>query len=98
VEDSLACRWIPAYVGVLRSYTGMYWGLLHRIAPDIDAQRLLHSFSTAKHPHASCEVKLGKPEIGNYLLGMPFFSNGKLIILRLQGQALTGICDALRSQ
>ena len=87
---------VPVYVGVVRSYTGMYWGLLHHIAPDtnVAAQRLLQSLTTMKHRPANCEVTLGKAEIGNYLLGIPFFSNGKLILVDFRGLAVTGICDA----
>ena len=82
------------YVAVARSYTGMYWGLLHRIAPDTDAvtQRLIQSFSTEKHQPANCDVKLAKAEVGSYLLGMPFFSSGRLFILDLAGQIPPGIC------
>ena len=86
---------MSVYVGVERSYTGIYWGLLHRIAPDTDAatQRLLKSFSTAKYQPANCEVKLGKAEVGSYLLGMPFFSNGRLLILDFAGQIPPGVCS-----
>ncbi len=86
---------MPVYVGVTRSYTGTYWGLLHRIAPDTDAvaQRLLQPFHMAKNPPASCEVKLVRAEIGSYLLGMPFFSSGRMHILNFTGQNLTGICS-----
>lgn len=78
----------PVYVGVTRGYTGMYWGLLHRIAPDTDAaiERLMQSLSNTTPPPASCRVKLGKAEIGNYLLGMRFFSSGKMALLDLRGQ------------
>lgn len=83
------------YVGVTRSYTGTYWGFLHRIAPDPNAatQRFLQSFHTAKTQPANCEVKLGKAEVGSYLLGMPFFSSGSMQILDLAGQIPAGICN-----
>ena len=85
----------PVYVGVVRSYTSTYWGVLHHIAPDTDAatQRLLHSLGTTKHGPSSCEVKLGKAEIGSYLLGIPFFSAGKLALVDLRGQSSSGICN-----
>ena len=84
----------PVYVGVVRSYTDTYWSVLHRIAPDTDAatQRMLHSLGTTKHGLHSCEVRLGKAEIGNYLLGIPFFSAGKLALVDLRGQTSSGIC------
>lgn len=85
----------PVYVGVTRSFAGMYWGLLHRIAPDTDAatRRLAQSFSTKKYQPAKCNAKLARAEVGGYLLGMPFFSSGRMIILDLAGHLPPGICD-----
>ena len=90
----------PVYVGVVRSYTDTYWGVLHRIAPDTDAatQRLLHSVGMAQHGPSSCEVRLGKAEIGSYLLEMPFFSAGKLALVDLRGQSSSGICNTKGNQ
>ncbi len=77
------------YVGVMRSYTGIYWGVLHKISPDSDtaAQQLKHSLSTQIPELVSCEIHLSEPKVGNYLLGMPFFSSGKLIIMDLDNKS-----------
>jgi len=90
----------PVYVGVVRSYSGIYWGILHQIAPDTDAgvQRLVQSLSATRHQLVSCQVKLGKAEIGSYLLGMPFFSGGNLTIMDLRRDAATSVCRAQRSE
>ena len=90
----------PVYVGVVRSYTGIYWGVLHRVAPDTDAaiQRLLQSVDTAAPTPTSCMAKLGKAEIGTYLLGMRFFSGGDFAVVDLQGRPAASLCDAPKIQ
>jgi len=72
----------------------IHWGLLHHIAPDTDAAalRLRLSLGTTKHQIVSCESRLGKPEI-DYLLGMPFFSSGRLLLLDFRSLPLSGICN-----
>ena len=83
-----------------RAYTGTYWGLLHRIAPDTDAaaQRLVQSLQTGAGVLASCQVKLGKAEIGSYLLGMEYFSSGQLALVDLRGGVSSEICHPSGSQ
>jgi len=75
-------------------------GILHSIAQDTDAatQRLLQSLGTAKHGPSRCEVKLGKAEIGSYLLAMPLFSAGKPALVDLRGQSNSGICNWQENQ
>ena len=84
----------PVFVGVARTYTGTYWGVLHQIAPDTDAstERLLHSLDHASPKPVSCKAKLGKAEIGFYLTGKPFFSNGEIGLVDLRDQAKVPLC------
>ncbi|MGB5614643.1 MAG: VTT domain-containing protein [Sedimenticolaceae bacterium] len=90
----------PVYVGAARAYTGTYWGLLHRIAPDTDAatQRLVQSLPTGAGGLPSCEEKLGKAEIGTYLLGMEYFSSGQFALVDLRGGVSSEICHPSGSQ
>jgi undecaprenyl-diphosphatase len=84
----------PVYVGVTRTYTGMYWGVLHAIAPDTDAtlRRTLLSFDETSPKPTSCTANLGKAEIGVYLMGMPFFSGGKMGLVDLRDRAGVPLC------
>ena len=84
----------PVFVGVVRSYTGMYWKVLHQIAPDTGAatERLMHLIAEQSPKPTTCITKLGKAEIGTYLLGMPFFSNGKIGLVDLRTQTTAPLC------
>ncbi len=89
---------VSVYVGVVRSYTGMHWGLLHQIAPDTDAagRRLLKSLASTGVTPENCQVKIGNAEIGTYLLGMQYFSSGKLTLVDLRQKNSSGLCDIQR--
>ncbi|MGD8592543.1 MAG: LssY C-terminal domain-containing protein, partial [Gammaproteobacteria bacterium] len=89
VDDS------PVFVGVVRSYTGMYWKILHQVAPDTGAatQRLMQLIAEQKPKPTTCMVELGKAEIGTYLLGMPYFSNGKIGLVDLRAETTTPLCS-----
>ncbi len=41
-------------------------------------------------PH--CTARLGRAEIGNYLLGMPYFSSGHLLVVALDGELSAAVC------
>jgi membrane protein DedA with SNARE-associated domain/membrane-associated phospholipid phosphatase len=85
----------PVFVGVVRSYTGMYWKLLHQIAPDTGAatERLMRLIAEQNPKPSTCITKLGRAEIGTYLLGMPFFSNGKIGLVDLREQTTVPLCS-----
>ena len=84
----------PVFVAVARSYDAMYWGLLHRIAPDTDAaaRRVLASLAGAGEAPPHCTARLGRAESGNYLLGMPYFSSGHLLVVALDGELSAAVC------
>ena len=85
----------PVFVGVVRSYTGMYWKILHQVAPDTDAatQRLMQLIAEQKPKPTTCMAKLGKAEIGTYLLGMPYFSGGEIGLVDLRAETNTPLCS-----
>jgi hypothetical protein len=89
----------PVFVGVVRSYTGMYWKIFHQIAPDTSAttERLMHLIAEQNPKPITCITKLDKAEIGTYLLGMHFFSSGIMGLIDLRDQATVPLCTSQES-
>jgi membrane protein DedA with SNARE-associated domain/membrane-associated phospholipid phosphatase len=85
----------PVFVGVVRSYTGMYWRILHQVAPDTDAatERLMRSIAEQDPKPITCMAKLGKAKVGTYLLRMPFFSSGKIGLVDLRDPTTVPLCS-----
>ena len=83
------------FVGVARMHVGMKWYLLHRIDPDTDAaaEFVVNSLKSTPADTSVCQTQLVPAEIGEYLLGMQYFSSGKLWILDLQGQMPPAACQ-----
>ena len=84
----------PVFVAVTRSYTGLSWGLAHRISPDVDAtaERLIQSLRGAVPDLAVCRVPLRKAHIGSYLLGMQYFTRGGLWVVDLGPPRSSSLC------
>jgi undecaprenyl-diphosphatase len=72
-----------AYVGTASFDTGIKWGLTHRIAPDVDAERdlltadLLHTGRVRQDGW----VDLVAPLLGENVVGDPFFTDGRAVVL-----------------
>ncbi len=71
------------FVAVARAYDGIQLGLLHHIAPDVDAttNSVIQSLQLSGHKVSIKKLKLVKPMIGTYLLGGQFFTQGELRII-----------------
>lgn len=81
------------FVGVTREYTGMRWGLLRKVSPDVDmaAERFVDSLGQLA---AACRQPLVPPLIGTYLLGDRFFTRGQIWLLTLNvGPNAARLCE-----
>ena len=66
--------------------------MLFRSDTDASTERLLHSLDHTSPKPVTCKAKLGKAEIGFYLMGKPFFSNGEIGLVDLRDQAKVPLC------
>jgi undecaprenyl-diphosphatase len=75
------------YVGMVNANDGLKWGIIPKIAPDLDAERELlyqdlnHTGKIKRH----LKVQLVKPLIGKNFIGDHFFTDGKTYIVALKG-------------
>jgi undecaprenyl-diphosphatase len=74
------------YVGMVNANNGFKWGIIPKIAPDLDAERELLYLELAgtKKIAAPLKVQLVKSLIGNNFIGDQFFTDGKSYIISLQ--------------
>jgi undecaprenyl-diphosphatase len=72
-----------AYVGTASFDTGLKWGLTHRIAPDVDAERdrLTADLLRTGTVQQDAWVDLVAPLLGQNVVGDPFFTDGRAVVL-----------------
>lgn len=71
------------YVGVVNANEGFKWGIIPKIAPDLDAERehLYQSLAGATKRAPPVKIQLVKPLIRGNFMGDQFFSDGKAYII-----------------
>lgn len=71
------------FVGVAREYTGVRWGIVHTVAPDVDAatERFVRTLQTMDPTLTACRRPFIPPLIGTYSMGGSFFTAGQLWLL-----------------
>jgi len=73
------------YVGTASFDSGIQWGLIHKINPDIDTERefLYEDLSKTKLIVQSQKEQFVDPVLGKNFFGDPFFTDGKVYIIKL---------------
>ena len=73
------------YVGLVNANDGFNWGIIPKIAPDLDIERerLFLDLNRAKKRTGSLKEQLVAPQIGKNFIGNPFFTDGKVYIIPL---------------
>ena len=71
------------YVGTASFDTGIKWGLTHRIAPDVDAERDLLTTDLLRTGRVRQDgwADLVAPLLGQNVVGDPFFTDGRAAVL-----------------
>lgn len=74
------------YAGMVNANDGFKWGIIPRIAPDLDAERelLYQDINHTGEIESHLKVQLVKPLIGRTFMGDQFFTDGKAYIITLQ--------------
>ncbi len=74
------------YVGMVNANDGLKWGIIPKIAPDLDAERelLYQDLSRTGKIESHLKAQLVKPLTGKNLIGDKFFTDGKAYILTVQ--------------
>jgi len=74
------------YVGMVNANDGFKWGIIPKIAPDLDAERELlyqHLNHTGKI-ESHLKIQLARPLIGENFMGDQFVTDGKAYIITVQ--------------
>lgn len=73
------------FVGVAREYSGIRWGFMHTVLPDVDAaaERFAKSLEAVEPPLTACQQTLYTPMMGTLLMGGSFFTRGQIWLLDL---------------
>lgn len=85
------------FVGVTRTYTGIRWGIVRTVSPDVDAaaEQFVESLRQTGLPFSLCQRSLSAPMAGSYLLGERFFTRGLLWLLDPGGGVdMPDLCSA----
>jgi membrane protein DedA with SNARE-associated domain len=74
------------YVGMANANNGFNWGIIPKIAPDLDAERelLYQDLNHTGNIQSHQKVQLVKPLIGKNFMGNQFFTDGKAYIVTVQ--------------
>ena len=74
------------YVGMVHANDGFKWGIIPKIAPDLDMeQELLYlDLNRTGKIESRLKAQLVKPLIGKTFMGDPFFSDGMVYIISVQ--------------
>ncbi len=76
------------YVGTASFDSGMKWGVVHRINPDIDTERevLYNDLMAAGNVNKAEKYQFVNPKMGSNFSGDPFFTDGKLYLITVKGE------------
>ena len=74
------------YVGMVNANDGFRWGIIPKIAPDLDAEReqLYQDLDRTEKIESHLKAQPVKSLIGKNFIGDPFFTDGKVYIIRVQ--------------
>jgi membrane protein DedA with SNARE-associated domain/membrane-associated phospholipid phosphatase len=74
------------YVGIVNANYGLKWGIIPKIAPDLDAERemLYQDLDPKRKIEGHLKVQLVDPLIGNNFIGDQFFTDGMAYIISVQ--------------
>jgi undecaprenyl-diphosphatase len=74
------------YVGMVNANDGFKWGIIPKIAPDLDAERelLYQDLNHTGKLESHSKLQLVKPLIGKNFIGDQFFTDGKAYIVTLR--------------
>jgi undecaprenyl-diphosphatase len=73
------------YVGMVHANDGFRWGIIPKIAPDLDTEQELLSLDLNRTGKISqMKAPLVRPLIGKTFMGDPFFSSGMVYIISVQ--------------
>jgi hypothetical protein len=74
------------YVGMVNANNGLKWGIIPKIAPDLDAERemLYQDLNRSGKIESHLKIQLVKPLIGKNFIGDEFFTDGKVYIISVQ--------------
>ncbi len=74
------------YVGMVNANDGFEWGVVPKIAPDLDTERELFYIDLNRSGKIESHVKvqLVKPLIGKNFIGDQFFTDGQVYIISVQ--------------
>ncbi len=74
---------LQVYVGTASFDTGIKWGLTHRIAPEVDAERdlLTADLLSTERVQQDGWADLVAPLLGQNVVGDPFFTDGRAAVL-----------------
>lgn len=95
-KTSFAIGAVPVFVGAVREYDGIRWGLVHKVSPDVDAATaaFVQSLGLPGQLDFSCQQPFVPPLIGGFLLGDRFFTQGQLYLLDLRNPPdLAQLCE-----
>ncbi len=74
------------YIGLVNANNGFKWGIIPKIAPDLDAERelLYLDLNRTGKIESHLKAQLVKPLIGKNFIGDQFFTDGKIYIISVQ--------------
>jgi undecaprenyl-diphosphatase len=74
------------YVGLVNANNGFKWGIIPKIAPDLDTERelLYIDLNRTGKIESHLKAQLVKPLIGKNFIGDQFFTDGKVYIISVQ--------------
>jgi hypothetical protein len=74
------------YVGTVHANDGFKWGIIPKIAPDLDTERelLYQDLNRTEKIENHMKAQFVKPLIGKNFMGDQFFSDGKVYIISVQ--------------
>lgn len=84
------------FVGVVRTYDGIKWGVLHTVLPDVDTavEQFVESLKSSGFLINYCQRPLSAPLTSTYLMGGRFFTRGQLWLLNMGNSTnASGACS-----
>lgn len=74
------------YVGMVNANEGFKWGIIPKLAPDLDTERelLYQDIDHTGKMESHLKAQLIKPLIGKNFIGNEFFTDGKVYIISIR--------------